>query len=133
MHAFRSHWAVAMAAGVLFSALMAVPVVAEPWDQVPSMDVVRNRLDLSPEQEAKLTPLFRDRATQLQELRTRVEQAPSRQEKRTVLRDAKKQADAFNSEVESLLDTSQKQEWREIRAQTREKLQQAVKEQRAGS
>jgi hypothetical protein len=133
MRSFRSRLAAALATGMVFSALMIAPAGADTWDQVPSIDVVRNRLSLTPEQESRLTPLFQERATQLRELRARIDQAPSRQEKRSLLRDARKQADGFNAQVESVLDVAQKKEWRELRAQTREKLKQAVEEQRSGS
>lgn len=104
-------------------ALMSAPAVAQnAWDSVPSMDVVRNRLSLTPEQEAKLIPIFERRVGELQVVRDQLAQATSSAQKRAVMRDAKKGADAFNAEVESLLDVSQKSAWRELRAQTREKV-----------
>ena len=100
------------------------------WDTVPSMDVVRNRLSLTPEQESKLAPIFERRAAELRKVREQLEQATSRAQKRTILQDAKHGAKAFNSEVESLLDASQKSEWRELRAQTREKVKERYEEKR---
>jgi hypothetical protein len=74
--------------------------------------------------------MFQDRASQLSGLKSQLEQAASRQDRRGILREAKKQADEFNKQVESQLDVSQKQEWRELRAQTREKVKRRVEEKR---
>ena len=89
---------------------------------MPSIDVVRTRLNLTPEQEATLRPLFQKRAADLQEARARFEQAASRTEKQDVLRAVKSDAQTFNTQVESVLNNEQKAEWREMRDETREKV-----------
>jgi hypothetical protein len=107
----------------LCTVLGAPPAAAQDvWDTVPSMDVVRNRLSLTPEQEAKLVPIFEQRIGELQSLREQLAKATSEQQKRNVMRGEKKGQEAFNTQVESVLDASQKTEWRELRAQTREKV-----------
>jgi hypothetical protein len=98
------------------------------YDVVPSMDVVRSRLNLTPDQESQILPLFERRKAELQQTRAQVEQAPSRQEKRAALRDAKTQGDAFNSQVERLLTTQQVTEWRELRKEVREKVKHQIEE-----
>jgi hypothetical protein len=103
---------------------------ASPWDTMPALDTVRSRLNLTPEQDSKIVPLFERRLSELQQTRVKLEQAPSRQEKRSVLRDAKRQGDTFNTNVESLLNTEQKSEWREIRKETREKFKERAEEKR---
>jgi hypothetical protein len=103
---------------------------ASPWDTMPALDTVRARLNLTPEQDSKIVPLFERRLSELQQTRVKLEQAPSRQEKRSVLRDAKRQGDTFNTNVESLLNTEQKSEWREIRKETREKFKERAEEKR---
>ena len=103
---------------------------ASPWDTVPALDTVRSRLNLTPEQDSKIVPLFERRLSELQQTRVKLEQAPSRQEKRSVLRDAKRQGDTFNTDVEKLLDSQQKSEWREIRKETREKFKERAEEKR---
>src|SRR6188508_1367012 len=70
------------------------------WDTVPSMDVVRNRLSLTPEQESKLAPIFERRAAELRQVREQLEQATSSAQKRAILQDAKHGAKTFNSDVE---------------------------------
>jgi hypothetical protein len=127
-HRFRA--GAALFAGLLFCASMVSPAQAAPLDALPSIDVVRNRLSLTPEQEASLRPMFQDRGGQLADLRARLEQAATKQERRGILRDARQQADDFNRRVESQLDVSQKQEWRKLRSETREKVKQKIEEQR---
>ena len=107
---------------VLWAVLASSPAAAQTvWDTLPSMDVVRNRLRLTPEQEAKLGPIFEQRIGELQALREKMGGATSSQQKRTLVREAKKGQNSFNSQVESVLDASQKSDWRELRAETREK------------
>src|SRR5688572_6636040 len=111
--------------------LLAAAVSAQTLrDYVPSIDVVRSRLNLTPQQEATLTPLFQQRAVDLQETRARLEQASSRSEKRDVLRGAESQAQAFNSQVENVLNAEQRSEWREIRDATREKVKERYERKR---
>jgi hypothetical protein len=113
------------------SSLVTAPAAEQTvWDTVPSMDVVRSRLSLTPEQEAQLTPIFERRIGELQQLREQLAQATTQQQKRAVMQDAKKGQDAFSKQVEALLDASQKSEWRELRAQTREKVQERYEQQK---
>ena len=128
---FRNEWLPVLLLA-LGTSLAAAPASAQQtvWDTVPSMDVVRNRLSLTPDQESKLAAIFERRAAELQKLRGQLEQATSRAQKRTILRDAKHGANAFNAEVEGLLDASQRSEWRELRAQTREKVKERYEEKR---
>jgi hypothetical protein len=108
----------------------ALPAEASPLDSVPSMDVVRSRLELTPEQEAQLSPLFQQRLAEVQDARARLEQATSRQDKRALLRQAKQRQHDFNQRVESVLTPPQKDEWRQIRDETREKLKKRYEEKR---
>lgn len=118
------------AASLLLCAFLAsMPAVAAPMlDTLPTMDSLRNRLELSPEQEAKLAPLLDKRVAELRQTQTRLEEATSDQQKRTVLREAKEAGNAFNHEVESLLTPSQQHEWREIRSELREKAKERAEE-----
>jgi len=130
-NARRSRLGLSIAAGLWLAAMAtALQAVGTPWDYLPTLDVVQRQLELTPEQEVQLRPLFDARISELQQLRTRVEQAPNKAEKRAVLRDAKHQADAFNASVENLLTPSQKSKWRELRSETREKLKERYEEKR---
>ena len=118
--------------GFVLCVLLAAPGFAQNQtlrDSVPSIDVVRNRLNLTPEQEAKLRPMFRQREQQLYETRSKLETAATITEKRGVLKAAKSDAQAFNAEVESVLDASQKTEWRDLREETREKVKERYERQ----
>jgi len=127
----RSRIGVSLATALWSCALtVAAQVEASPLDSVPSMDVVRNKLELTPEQEVELRPLFEKRISDLQQTRSRLEQAATQADKRTVMRDAQQQAKAFNASVEALLTPSQKSKWRELRGETREKLKQKYDDKR---
>lgn len=127
MHATRHSFFYSLA----LLTLLAAPAAAQTLrDAVPSIDVVRARLNLTAEQETKLRPLFQKRADELQETRARLEQTTSQAGKRSVLRDAKGQAQSFNTEVESVLNKEQKAEWREIRDETREKVKERYEQKR---
>src|SRR5690349_18370153 len=118
--------------GILLCAVLAAPGFAQNQtlrDSVPSIDVVRNRLNLTPEQEGKLRPLFQQREQQLHDSRMKLESATSSGEKRDVMKSAKAEAQAFNAQVESVLDASQKAEWRELRDETREKVKERYERQ----
>jgi len=122
---------ISLAAG-LWSCVLAAAWQAEasPLDYVPSMDVVRSKLELTPAQETQLRPIFEARVAELQQLRSQVEQAPTKADKQKIMRDAKHKQSAFNSSVESVLTPSQKPKWRELRNETREKLKERYDDKR---
>jgi uncharacterized coiled-coil DUF342 family protein len=118
--------------GLVLCALLAAPGFAQNQtlrDSVPSIDVVRNRLHLTPEQEAKLRPMFQQREQRLYETRSKLEAAASSTGKREVLQAAKADARTFNEQVEGVLDASQKAEWRELRDETRDKVKERYERQ----
>jgi len=117
------------AALLLCTILTSLPVGAESvLDSVPTIDNISSRLELTPEQEAKLRPIFANRLSELQLTQLHLDQATTPQQKDEVLRDAKKAADNFNSQVESVLTPSQRNEWREIRSQIRETVRESAEE-----
>ena len=118
--------------GFVLCAWLAVPAFAQDQtlrDSVPSIDVVRNRLHLTPEQEAKLRPMFRQREQQLYDTRAKLESAASSDAKRQLMKTAKSDAQAFNTQVEGVLDASQKGAWRDLRDETREKVKERYERQ----
>ena len=130
-YARRSRLGVSLAAGLWICALVtALQVDAAPLDSVPSMDAVRSRLELTPQQEAQLRPLFEQRVADLQQTRASLEQAASKADKRAIMQEAKKKQQAFNKSVESVLTPSQKPRWHELRNETREKLRQRAEDKR---
>ena len=97
-------------------------------DVIPTLDSITARLELSPEQEARLRPIFQKRMSELQASQVLLQRADTPERKDEVLRDAKKAGDEFNSQVESVLTPSQKHEWREIRSAVREKVKERTDE-----
>jgi hypothetical protein len=91
-------------------------------DSVPSLEVVRQRLDLTDAQYEKLLPIFQQRLAELQTLNTKLQQAASDQQRKQVLRDARHGANTFNSQVVKVLSSSQKNGWRKLRDEAREKV-----------
>jgi hypothetical protein len=133
-YADRSLRGITLAAGLLLCAILASqPTFAQQpvLDAVPTLDTLVSRLELTPEQEAQLRPIFQNRASELQQSQLLLQKASTPQQKRDVLLDAKKAGEAFNSQVESVLSPSQKNEWREIRSQVREKVKERAEDDRS--
>jgi len=118
------------AAGLwLCTMLASMPAGAAPFfDSLPTIDTLRNRLELTPQQEAQLQPLFDKRTSELRHTKELLQQATTRQQKRDVLREAKHAGDAFNSQVEKVLTPTQRHEWREIRSELHEKAKERAEE-----
>jgi len=98
------------------------------FDVMPTLDNISRQLELSPEQEARLRPIFQNRLSELQQSQLLLQRATTPQRKDEVLREAKKAGDEFNLQVESVLTPSQKHEWREIRSGVREKVKERTEE-----
>jgi hypothetical protein len=118
------------AAGLWLSSIfVAAAVNAAPvLDTLPTVDTVRNRLELTPDQEGQLRPLFEKRLSELRQTKTLLEQATTNQQRRELLRAAKEAGDAFNRQVESVLTPSQQHEWREIRSELRKRAKERAEE-----
>jgi RecG-like helicase len=97
-------------------------------DVMPTLDNISRQLELSPEQEARLRPIFQERLYELQQSQLLLQRASTPQQKDQVLQEAKKAGDEFNMQVESVLTPSQKHEWREIRSGVREKVKERAEE-----
>jgi hypothetical protein len=97
-------------------------------DVLPTLDNISRQLELTPEQEARLLPIFQNRKSELQQSQLLLQHATTPQRKDEVLKDAKKAGDEFNAQVESALTPSQKPEWREIRSEIREKVKERAEE-----
>ena len=92
-------------------------------DSIPALDVVRQRLALTDAQYVKLQPIFQQRRAELQILQGRLQQSVSDQERKQVLRDVKRGANTFDSQVARVLSTPQKSDWRKLRDEAREKVE----------
>jgi len=132
-YARRSRSGISLTAGLLLCAILAslsASAQQPVLDTLPTLDTLRSRLELTPEQEAQLKPIFQNRVSELQQSQVLLQRASTPQQKSDVLRDAKKAGDAFNSQVESVLTPTQKNEWREIRSALREKVKERAEEKR---
>ena len=92
-----------------------------------NIDELRARLALTPEQQAQIAPLAEDRRTKMEGIRTRLASASSRQDKRSVLKDAKAIQDDFAGKVEPLLTPAQQAEWKKMREEMRAQMKQRVR------
>ena len=97
-------------------------------DVLPTLDNISRQLELTPEQEARLRPIFQNRQSELQQSQLLLQRATTPQRKDAILQEAKKAGDEFNAQVESALTPSQKHEWREIRSAVREKVKERAEE-----
>jgi hypothetical protein len=97
-------------------------------DVLPTLDSISRQLELTPEQEARLRPVFEKRISELQQSQLLLQSATTPQRKDEVLHEAKKSGDEFNLQVESVLTPSQRHEWREIRSGVREKVKERSEE-----
>ena len=132
-YARQSRLGITLAAGLwLFAILTALPGAATPvLDAVPTLENIASQLGLSAEQESRLRPIFQDRKNELADTQSRLQSAVSQQDQREILREAKTRADAFNAKVEGVLTPTQLPKWRELRAQTRQKIKERAEEKRS--
>ncbi|HYJ41936.1 MAG TPA: hypothetical protein VEW08_14180 [Steroidobacteraceae bacterium] len=89
-----------------------------------------SRLELTPEQENKLVPLFQNRASELRQSQALLEKATTPQQQKEVLRDVEQAGKEFNTQVERVLTPSQQDEWREFISDLREKAKERIKDKR---
>ena len=117
-------------AGVLLCAMfMSVAGGAPPvLDMMPTLDNIRSRLELTPAQETQLRPMFENRQSELTQTQLQLQTATTRTQREDVLRKAKAAGEAFNSQVESVLTPVQKDEWRQIRSEIREKAKERIED-----
>ena len=97
-------------------------------DVLPTLDNISRQLELTPEQEARLRPIFQNRQSELQQSQLLLQRATTPQRKDAILQEAKKAGDEFNLQVERVLTPSQKHDWREIRSGLHEKVKERTDE-----
>ena len=86
------------------------------------MDKLRERLALTPDQEARIAPLVQARNQKLQALRGSLDANASRREKRGVLKEVREIQGEFVEKVEPLLTPEQKKEWEALRKEMRDEM-----------
>lgn len=121
-----NHWySLSLTALLYISTATLQPVMAaDATPAAPSIgiDELKARLQLTPDQQAKIAPLAEERRAKLEGMRDKLNSASSRRDKRAVLQEAKAAQDDFAAKVEPLLTPEQQTEWQKIREETREKM-----------
>lgn len=92
------------------------------------IEELKERLKLTPEQEQRLAPLVQDRNAKLKALRERSGDAPSRRERRAMLKEARGIQENFIEQVEPVLTKEQFKEWEAIRTELRETARERMRE-----
>lgn len=84
-----------------------------------TMEQLTTRLNLTPEQQAKISPYVETRRSKMQDVHSKLSANASRRDKRAALQAAKKTQDEFVRNVEPLLTAEQQAEWTKLRAEAR--------------
>lgn len=95
---------------------------AEPDAAQLGMEQLRERLALTPDQEARIAPLVQARNQKLQALRGSMDADASRRQKRGALKEAREIQSEFVEKVEPLLTDTQKKEWEALRKEMRDEM-----------
>ena len=112
--------------------VFAAPSFAQSADGQVTLDTMRDRLALTPEQEAKIAPLLEERSAKLKALRSSSDPGASRREKLGLLRQARSIQQDFAKQVEPLLSKQQKIQWDALRKEMQEAVKERVRENRGG-
>src|SRR5262245_56284604 len=87
--------------------------VAEMREQ--RLEELKQRLNLSAEQEAQIKPLVESRRAKMQEIRNKYAGDTSRRAKRSMAKEARAAGDEFNKQLAGILNDEQEAEWNKIR------------------
>lgn len=113
----------------LMLSLFAAASFAQSADSPVTLDSLRERLALTPEQETKIAPLVQERTEKLKALRDSSDPNGSRRDKLKMLRQARGIQQDFVKQVEPLLSQDQKKQWdvlrKEMQENAKERLQSA--------
>ena len=85
----------------------------------------QERLQLTPEQQEQLQPIFAGSFTWLREWKTRLDAATSGGDRRALLREARHHQAETEKQIEPLLTDTQQKTWKKIRAERRAELRTA--------
>jgi hypothetical protein len=100
---------------------------AAPSQQPLNIEELRSRLNLTPEQQAKIAPLAEQRRAKLQDIQSKLSSASSRRDKLGLMKEAKQVQDEFVGDVEPLLTADQQAEWQKIREEVRAQMRERVR------
>ena len=120
-HRYSFVVALAMSLGCAMLQPAAAADSAAPAAQM-SIDDLKTRLALTPEQQEKIAPLAEERRSKMEAIRSKFTSATSRGDKREVMKEAKAIQNDFTSKVEPLLTPEQQTEWKKIREEMRAQM-----------
>ena len=92
-----------------------------------SIDDLRARLNLTPEQQAAIAPYAEERKAKMEQVRSKLASATSRRDKLALAKEAKAIQDDFSSKVQPVLTPEQQAEWQKIREEMREQMKQRMR------
>jgi hypothetical protein len=110
---------------------LAAAAAQAPRIEAPSPEEVQQRLadakarlNLTSEQEQRLSPLVEEEAKELRAIQQKYAGTASRQDKRTALQEARAVQQGFRAKLEGILNPEQIAEWDEMRSEARERFRQ---------
>jgi hypothetical protein len=110
---------------MVLGAAMLVPALAQTDAIQPlRIDQIRQRLNLTEDQQQKIRPILEEEETKLQGIRAAHSQA-QQQDRAQILSELRGVQQDSNQRIVPLLNKDQRAEWRLIRQQARTQLQQA--------
>jgi hypothetical protein len=99
--------------------------------QVQRLEELKERLKLTPEQEAQIKPLVESRRAKMEAIRAKHAGDTSRRAKRSMAQEAKAAAQEFNKQLQPILTEEQRAEWNKIREEAREKVKKEMQERKS--
>jgi DNA repair photolyase len=94
------------------------------------IEELKERLALTPEQEARLAPIIEARNARLRELRSSAGGDTSRRGRIAMLKQARKIQEDFSAQIAPILTKEQQAEWEEIRKEVRAAAKERMRERR---
>lgn len=94
------------------------------------IEELKERLDLTPEQESRLAPIIDARNARLRELRSSAGGDTSRRARMAALKEARKIQADFSAQIAPILTREQQAEWEEIREEARAAAKERMRERR---
>jgi DNA repair photolyase len=94
------------------------------------IEELKERLELTPEQESRLAPIIEARNARLRELRSSAGGDTSRRARMAALKEARKVQADFSAQIAPILTREQQDEWEEIREEVRAAAKERMRERR---
>jgi hypothetical protein len=91
----------------------------------------KQRLALTPEQQAQLQPIFKDRNEKLAAIRASHAGDTSRKARMEMFKSAREVQQDFEAKVSPILDDRQRAEWEKMRAESKERMKEQYKARQA--